>query len=143
MKKALIIAGVAFVGFLVLRGCGASLEDEARDRVKEFIEYVREGEGKDAVKLLYPPFRDALTMDLKVPVQLTEMKPSELLACVLSSMGENIKKVKVLDAKQIDERHVEVLLRVIDKGGIDKVFTFILIKDGEDWKIASFSNISK
>ncbi len=143
MRKALIIAGVVLASIFLFKGCTSSPEDKAKKTVKEFIEYVKEGEGKDATKLLYPPFRDALAMDLKIPVQLTEMKPSELLACVLSSMGENIKKVKILDAKEIDEKHVEILARVVDKEGIDKVFTFILIKDGKDWKIASISNISK
>ncbi|MCS7308271.1 MAG: DUF4878 domain-containing protein, partial [Aquificaceae bacterium] len=59
----------------------------------------------------------------------------------LSSMGENIKKVKVLDSTKIDERHVEVLAKVIDRDGVEKIFTFIVIKDEKTWKIASISGI--
>jgi hypothetical protein len=98
-------------------------------------------DGKEAVKLLYPPFRDALMQDVKVPLQLTEMKPSEMLACVLSSMGENIKKIKVLDAKGIDDKHWEVIVKVIDKNGMEKILAFITIKDEKRWKIASISNV--
>ncbi len=143
MRKALIVAGIVLVGFFVVKSCGENPEKSAQNTVKEFIGAVRDEEGKEAVKLLYPPFRDALVMDLKLPVQLTEMKPSEVLACVLSSMGSNIKKVKYLDSKRIDDKHVEVLVRVIDKEGVDKVFTFIVIKDEKKWRIASISSVSK
>ncbi|MFZ8785128.1 DUF4878 domain-containing protein, partial [Thermocrinis sp.] len=73
--------------------------------------------------------------------QLTEMKPSEMLACVLGSMGENIKKVKVLDVKAIDDKHGEVIVKVIDKNGTEKILAFITIKDEKRWKIASISNV--
>jgi len=56
-------------------------------------------------------------------------------------MGNNIKKVRYLDAKNIDDKHVEVLVKVIDKNGIEKLFSFILIKDEKKWKIASISPI--
>ena len=46
-------------------------------------------------------------------------KPSEALACVLSSMGENIKKVKVLDTSKIDDKQVEVIVKIIDKQGVE------------------------
>ena len=63
-----------------------------------------------------------------MPVQLTEMKPSEALACELSSMGENIKKVKVLDTSKIDDKHVEVIVKIIDMQGVEKILSFIVIK---------------
>ncbi|MCX7871648.1 MAG: DUF4878 domain-containing protein, partial [bacterium] len=65
----------------------------------------------------------------------------EVLSCVFSSMGENIKKVKVLNTSKIDDKHVEVTLKVIDKEGVDKIFTFIVIKDEKSWKIASISGV--
>ncbi|MFN3947771.1 MAG: DUF4878 domain-containing protein [Aquificaceae bacterium] len=141
MKKVLILIALVLAAFFVFRACGESPEASARKTVKEFIERIRDEEGKKAVKLLYPPFRDALVQDLKLPIQLTEMKPSEVLACVLSSMGENIKKVKVLDANKIDDKHAEVIVKIIDKQGMEKVFTFIVIKDEKRWKIASISGI--
>ncbi len=141
MKRIVLILGAVLLVFFVFRACGEKPEESARDTVKDFIEEVRNGEGKEAVKLLYPPFRDALVQELKMPVQLTEMKPSEVLACVLSSMGENIKKVKVLDASKIDDKHVEVVVKIIDKQGVEKILSFIVIKDEKKWKIASISGI--
>ncbi len=141
MKKVALAVGAVLLAFFVFRACGENPEKSARNLVKDFIEEIRDGEGKEAVKLLYPPFRDALVQDVKLPLQLTEMKPSEVLACLLSSMGENIKKVKVLDASKIDDKHAEVMVKVIDKGGVEKIFTFIVIKDEKKWKIASISGI--
>ncbi len=141
MKKVLIPIALVLAAFFVFRACGESPEESARKTVKEFIERIRDEEGKEAVKLLYPPFRDALVQDLKLPIQLTEMKPSEILACVLSSMGEDIKKVKLLDASRIDDKHAEVVVKIIDKQGGEKIFTFIVIKDEKKWKIASISGI--
>ncbi|MEN3028034.1 MAG: DUF4878 domain-containing protein [Aquificaceae bacterium] len=141
MKKVLIALGVLLLAFFLFRACGDSPEESGRETVKEFIENIRDGEGREALKLLYPPLRDALSQDIKLPVQLTEMKPSEVLACVLSSMGENIKKVKVLDTSRIDDKHVEVTVKVIDKQGVEKIFTFIVIRDEKRWKIASISGI--
>ncbi|MFN3471415.1 MAG: DUF4878 domain-containing protein [Aquificaceae bacterium] len=141
MRKVLIPIALVLAAFFVFKACGESPEESARKTVKEFVERIRDEDGKDAVKLLYPPFRDALAQELKVPIQLTEMKPSEALACVLSSMGENIKKVKLLDSSKIDDKHAEVIVKVIDKQGMEKVFTFILIKDEKRWKIASISGI--
>jgi len=138
-RKVAIAIGVVLVLFFVFRSCGGSPESQARDIVEDFISAVKDKDGKDAVKLLYPPFRDALVQEVKIPVQLTEMKPSELLACILSSMGENIKKVKYMDTKKIDESHVEVLVKITDKEGVDKIFSFIIIKDEKRWKIASIS----
>ncbi|WP_448587934.1 DUF4878 domain-containing protein [Thermocrinis sp.] len=140
MKKVLIILAVVLGGFFVFRACGTSPEEASKDTVKEFISAIRDGEGKEAVSMLYPPFRDALAPNVKLPVQLTEMKPSELLACALSSMGENIKKVKILDVKKVDDKHVEVMVKVIDKNGVEKIFYFITIKDEKKWKIASISD---
>ncbi|MFN3598890.1 MAG: DUF4878 domain-containing protein [Aquificaceae bacterium] len=141
MKKVLIPIALVLAAFFVFRACGESPEESARKTVKEFIEMIRDEEGKEAVKLLYPPFRDALVQELKLPIQLTEMKPSEILACVFSSMGENIKKVKLLDASKIDDKHAEVMVKIIDKQGVEKIFTFIVIKDEKKWKIASISGI--
>lgn len=141
MKKALTIVVVLLIGFFLIKSCGENPEKSAKNTVKDFIENVRDGEGKEAMKLLYPPFRDALSQDLKLPIQLTEMKPSEVLACVLSSMGENIKKAKVLDVSRIDEKHVEVMVKVIDREKVEKILTFIVIKDEKRWKIASISGI--
>ena len=139
MKRVGIVIAVVLAVFFLFRACGNSPEESARDIVKEFIENIRDEEGAEAVKLLYPPFRDALVQDVKLPIQLTEMKPSQILACALSSMGENIKKVRVLDSTKIDEKHVEVLVKVIDRDGVEKIFTFIVIKDEKTWKIASIS----
>ncbi|WP_333784606.1 DUF4878 domain-containing protein [Thermocrinis sp.] len=141
MKRIVLILALVLVGFFVFRGCGTSPEEASKDTVKEFMSAIREGEGKEAVKLLYPPFRDALVQDVKLPIQITEMKPSELLACALSSMGENVKKVKIIDVKKIDDKHAEVLVKVIDKNGVEKLFWFITIKDEKSWKIASISNV--
>ena len=141
MKKVAIAVGAVLLAFFVLKSCGENPEKSARNTVKDFIENIRDGEGKDAVKLLYPPFRDALVQDVKLPIQLTEMKPSEILACLLSSMGENIKKVKMLDTSRIDDKHAEVIVKVIDKEGVEKIFTFIVIKDEKRWRIASISGI--
>jgi len=137
MKKVAIILAVVLAGFFVFRACGTSPEEASEGIVKEFISAIKDGDGKEAVKLLYPPFRDALVQDVKLPLQLTEMKPSEMLACVLSSMGENVKKVKVLDVKAIDDKHGEVIVKVIDKNGTEKILAFITIKDEKRWKIAS------
>ncbi len=141
MKKVAIGIGAVLLAFFVIKSCGKSPEEQAQDTVKDFISAIRDKEGEDAVKLLYPPFRDALVQNVKLPVEITEMRPSELLACVFSSMGNNIGKVKYLDAKNIDDKHVEVLVKVIDKNGIEKLFSFILIKDEKSWKIASISPI--
>ena len=141
MKRAIIAVVAVLAVFLLVRGCGENPERSAKNTVVDFIENIRDGEGKDAVRLLYPPFRDALAQDLKMPIQFTEMKPSEVLSCVFSSMGENIKKVKVLNTSKIDDKHVEVTLKVIDKEGVDKIFTFIVIKDEKSWKIASISGV--
>ncbi len=141
MKRIVLILVLVLLGFFVFRGCGTSPEEASKDTVKEFMSAIREGEGKEAVKLLYPPFRDALVQDVKLPIQITEMKPSELLACALSSMGENVKKVKIIDVKRIDDNHVEVLVKVIDKNGVEKLFWFVTIKDEKRWKIASISNV--
>ncbi len=141
MKKVAIAVGAVLLAFFILRSCGESPEKSARNTVKDFIENIRDGEGREAVKLLYPPFRDALVQDVKLPIQLTEMKPSEVLACLLSSMGENIKKVKVLDASKIDDKHAEVIVKVVDKEGVEKIFTFIVMKDEKRWRIASISGI--
>lgn len=141
MKKVAIALGAVLLAFFVFRACGEDPEESAKDTVRDFIESIREGEGREAVMLLYPPFRDALVQDVKLPLQLTEMKPSEILACLLSSMGENIKKVKVLDTSKIDERHAEVILKVLDRDGVEKIFTFIVIKDEKRWRIASISGI--
>ncbi|RMH02188.1 MAG: DUF4878 domain-containing protein [Aquificota bacterium] len=141
MKKALLIAGAVLAVFFVFRACGSSPTEEAKATVEEFIEEIKDKDGKDAVKLLYPPYRDALVQELKLPLELVEMKPSEVLACVLSSMGENVKKVKYLDAKALDEKHTEVLVKVIDKQGMEKIMAFILVKDEKRWRIANISPV--
>ncbi|MFN7064915.1 MAG: DUF4878 domain-containing protein [Aquificaceae bacterium] len=141
MKKIFIALGAVLLAFFLFRACGDSPEEIARDTVKDFIEKIRDEEGKEAVKLLYPPFRDALAKDLRLPIQLTETTPSQLLACILSSMGEDIKKIKVIDSSKIDDKHTEVMVRIVDKQGVEKIFTFIVIKDEKKWRIASISGI--
>ncbi len=141
MRKTLLILAVILGGFFVLRTCGTSPEEASEDTVREFISAMKDGKGREAVKLLYPPFRDALAQEVKLPLQLTEMKPSEVLACLLSSMGENIKKTKILDVKTIDDKHVEVMVKIIDKNRTEKIIVFITIKDEKKWKIASISNV--
>lgn len=141
MKRIVLILAIVLAAFFLIRSCGENPESSAKRVVEDFIENIKDEEGKEALKLLYPPFRDALAQNLNLPIQLTEMKPSEVLACVLSSMGENIKKVKVLDTSKIDEKHVEVIVKIVDRQGMEKVFTFIVIKDEKRWKIASISGI--
>ncbi|MCI4458031.1 MAG: DUF4878 domain-containing protein [Thermocrinis sp.] len=141
MKKVAVILAVVLAGFFVFRACGTNPEEASESTVKEFLSAIKDGDGKEAVMLLYPPFRDALVQDVKLPVQLTEMRPSEMLACALSSMGENIEKVKVLDVKAIDDKHGEVIVKIVDKNGTEKLLDFITIKDEKRWKIASISNV--
>ncbi len=135
-KKALIGLGVILAGVLFIKSCGEPYR-EAEEVVTEFMEEIQEGEGKDAIKYLYPSYRDALARDLKLPVQFTELKPSQVLSCVLSSMGENIEEVEVVRGKSLGDSVAEVVLKVEDENELDKVFRFILIKDSDDdWKIA-------
>ncbi|MEZ0361094.1 MAG: DUF4878 domain-containing protein [Hydrogenobacter sp.] len=141
MKKVAIGIALVLLAFFVVRSCKESPQDEAKQTVKEFVSAIKDRDGEKAVKLLYPPFRDALVQNVKLPIEITEMKPSELLACILSSMGKNIKSVKYLDTKKIDDQHVEVLVKVIDKEGIEKLFSFILIKDEKRWRIASIASL--
>ncbi|MFN3813374.1 MAG: DUF4878 domain-containing protein [Aquificaceae bacterium] len=138
MKKAILILGAILLTFFLFKSCGDSSK-EAKSTVEDFISAIRDENGEKAVKLLYPPFREAIVSQVKIPFELTEMKPSELLACILSTMGKNIEKVKYVDVSKVDDNHTEVIVRITDKEGMEKMFTFILIKEEKKWKIASIS----
>ncbi len=140
MKKVILILGAILLAFLLFKSCGDSSK-EAKGTVEDFISAIRDENGEKAVRLLYPPFREALVSQVKMPFELTEMKPSELLACTLSTMGKNIKKVKYVDVSKVDDNHTEVVVRITDREGMEKMFTFILIKEENKWKIASISSL--
>ncbi|SHK42634.1 DUF4878 domain-containing protein [Thermocrinis minervae] len=141
MKKALPLLALLLAGFFVVKGCSSSPERQALGTVKEFMEAIRDKDSKDAVNLLYPPYRDALAQQVNVPIQFVELKPSEMVGCVLTSMGEKIKEVKYLDASKIDDTHTEVVIKVVDKDKTEKILSFILVKDGKSWKIANISTM--
>ncbi len=141
-KKALIGLGVILAGALFIKSCGEPY-GEAKEATLEFMEEIQEGEGKDAIRYLHPSYRDALAKDLKLPVQFTELKPSEVLSCLLSSMGQNIEDVDVVSAKSLGEYAAEVVLKVEDENELEKIFRFIVIKDSEgDWKIANIESFN-
>ncbi len=125
----------AVVIFLGIKACGEPYEG-AKDVVEEFMEEIREMEGRDALKYLHPTYRDSLAKDLKIPVQFTEMRPSELLACALSTMGEGIEDVEIQEGKMIGENTALVKVKVEDKNEIVKIFNFVLVKEGGKWLIA-------
>ncbi len=141
MMKKVILGALAVAFILGVKSCGEPY-DSAKDIVEEFMEEIREGEGKDAIKYLHPSYRDNLAKDLKIPVQFTEMKPTQLLSCVLSVMGENIEDVEIREGKMVGENTALIKVEVEDKEEIKKIFTFVVIKEGGDWYIADITTYS-
>ncbi len=138
MRKA-VVASLAVALLLGIKSCGESY-DGAQDVVEDFMEEIQEKEGDEAIKYLHPSFRDNLTKDVKLPVQFTEMKPSEVLSCLLSTMGSNIEDVDVKDGKLIGDNTAIIKVSVEDKDEIKKIFNFVLIKEDGEWLIADISN---
>jgi len=137
MKK-IAIASVAVALILGVKSCGEPY-DSAKDTVEEFMEEIQEGEGFEALRYIHPSFRDNLTKDIKLPVQFTELRPSEMLACLLSTMGANIEEVKIKGGELISENTAIIRVKVEDKNEIAKLFDFVLIKDGDNWMIADIT----
>lgn len=139
MKNKVLIVLAVIAGVIILKSCGEPYSG-AKETVDEFMEEIIEGEGKDALKYLYPAYRDELAKNFKLPVQFTEMKPSEVLACVLSTMGRNIDEVEIKKAIAVNPNTANVVVKVEDKDGIEKFFSFTVIKEGERWYIAKIEN---
>ncbi|WP_461831926.1 DUF4878 domain-containing protein [Aquifex sp.] len=135
MKKPVLIVVAIFAGALLLKSCGEPYSG-AKEIVDEFMEEIMEGEGKDAIKYIHPTYRDELAKGLRLPVQFTEMRPSELLACALSTMGENIDDVDIKDARMLSKSTARVVVSVKDREGLEKLFSFIVVKEGKKWYIA-------
>ncbi len=134
-KWALAFLALALLG---VKSCGEPYGD-AEDTVEDFMRKIKRKEGFEALKFLHPAYRENLTKDLKLPVQFTELKPSEVLACLLSSMGRNIEDVEVKDGKMVGERTVFVKVKVEDKNEIEKMFTFVLVREDDRWYIADIT----
>ena len=137
MRKALL-ALLVLAFLLGIKACGEPYED-AEGVVEEFMEEIKEGEGHEAVKFLHPAYRDNLAKDLKLPVQFTELKPSQVLGCLLSTMGESIEEVEVKEGKLIGDRTALLKVKVEDMEGIKKLFTFVLVKEDGEWMIADIT----
>ncbi len=137
MRKA-VLASLGIALLFGIKACGEPYEG-AEGVVEEFMEEVSEGEGMEAIKFLHPTYRDNLAKDLRLPVQLTEMKPSQALACLLSTMGSNIDEVEVKDGKLIGDRTALLKVKVEDKSGIKKLFTFVLVREDGEWMIADIT----
>ena len=137
MRKALI-ASVAVALLLGIKSCGEPY-DGAKDVVEDFMEEVQEKEGHEAIKYLHPSFRDNLSKDIKLPVQFTELRPSEVLACLLSTMGANIEDFDVKEGKLIGDNTALLKVKVEDKNEITKLFSFVLIKEEDRWLIADIT----
>jgi len=129
---------LAIAFLLGAKSCGDPY-GSAREEVEDFMEEIKEKEGFSAVKHLHPSFRDALIKEVKLPVQFTEMKPSEILACLLSSMGANIGDVEVEEGRAVDDRTVRVKVRVRDKNDLERIFNFLLVREGDKWYIADIT----
>ncbi|AAC06501.1 DUF4878 domain-containing protein [Aquifex aeolicus] len=135
MRNKVLIVLAVIAGALILKSCGEPYSG-AKETVGEFMEEIAEGEGRDAIKYLYPAYRDELAKNFKLPVQFTEMKPSEVLACVLSTMGRNIDEVEIKKAIAVNPNTANVVVKVEDKEGIEKFFSFTVVKEGDKWYIA-------
>jgi len=137
MRKA-VIASLAVALILGVKSCGEPY-DSAKDTVEEFMEEIQEGEGLEAIRYLHPSFRDSLSKNLKLPVQFTELRPSEVLACLLSSMGAGIEEVDIKGGELIGENTALIKVRVEDENEIAKLFSFVLIKEDGKWYIADIT----
>lgn len=136
--RGVVVASLSVAFLLGIKSCGEPY-DPAKDVVEEFMEGVKKKEGHEALKLLHPSFRDNLSKEVRIPIQLTETRPSEVLACVLSTIGANIDEVDVKEGRLIGEKTALIKVWVRDKGGIDKLFTFVLVKEDDRWRIADIT----
>jgi len=134
MKRLILGITAIFAGALILKSCGEPY-NAAKDIVEDFMEEIMEGEGKEAVQFIHPSYRDELAKNLKLPVQFTELRPTELLACALSSMGVNIEDIDIKDARMVNRNAAKVIVSVEDKEGLEKLFTFVVVKEGDRWYI--------
>jgi len=137
MRK-VIIASVVVLTLFGIKSCGKPY-GAARDTVEDFMEEIKGKEGMEAIRYLHPSYRDSLAKELKLPIQFTELRPSEILACLLSTMGSNIEDVDITDGKIIGEKTALIKVKVEDKRGIEKIFNFVLIKEDGKWLIADIS----
>ncbi len=94
----------------------------------------------EAVKYLHPSYRDNLAKDLKLPVQFTEMKPTEILACAFSIMGRGIEEVEVKDTEMVGDKTALVKVRIEDREEIEKILTFVVMKDANKWYIVDIAS---
>lgn len=137
MRKIALASLVALTLFGI-KSCGEPY-GAAKDTVEDFMEEIKEKEGMEAIRYLHPSYRDSLAKEIKLPVQFTELRPSEVLACLLSTMGANIEEVEVKDGKIIGENTALIKVKVEDKNDIEKIFSFVLIKEDGKWLIADIS----
>ena len=134
MKRLILGITAIFAGALILKSCGEPY-NAAKDIVEDFMEEIMEGEGKKAVQFIHPSYRDELVKNLKLPLQFTELRPTELLACVLSVMEMNIEDIDIKNAKMVNRDTAKVIVSVEDKEGLEKLFTFVVVKEGDRWYI--------
>ena len=122
-----------------IKSCAEPSAD-AEEVVEEFLEELQEGKGIKAVRYLHPSYRDSLAEELKLPLRFTEMKPTELLSCALSTMGNGIKETDLLETEMVGNRTALVKVMVEDKEEIEKIFTFVVMKDAERWYIVDITS---
>ncbi|RLJ70610.1 uncharacterized protein DUF4878 [Hydrogenivirga caldilitoris] len=137
MRRVLIASFATFLLFGI-KSCGEPY-GAAKDTVEEFLEEVKDKKGQEALRYLHPTFRDSLAKEVKLPIELTELKPSQVLACFLSSMGANIDEIKVMEGKPLGKENAMVKVKVVDGSGIEKLFNFVLIKEGDKWLIVDIT----
>jgi len=94
----------------------------------------------EAIKYLHPSYRDSLASNLKMPLQFTEMKPTELLACALSTMGQGIEEVDIEDTEMVGDRTALVKVRIEDREEIERIFTFVVMRDARRWYIVDITS---
>ncbi|MCS7083713.1 MAG: DUF4878 domain-containing protein [Aquificaceae bacterium] len=141
MKNFLTILAVLIVGVFVFRACGDSPREASEKVVEGFLSDIKKGNGEDAVKALYTPYKNALEEMVKPPINIGDFSKAVGLAYNLSAMGKDIKKFKIVDTREIDKNHIEVTVKLNSKGGKESLVNFILIKDDKRWKIANISPI--
>ncbi|NPA32599.1 MAG: DUF4878 domain-containing protein [Aquificae bacterium] len=139
MRNVVLTVTALVAGAMILKSCGEPYSGAA-ETVEEFMEEVMEGDGMDAVQYLHPSYRDELAKNLRLPVQFTELRPTELLACALSTMGAGIDDVDIKKVKLAGEDVAKVVVSVEDKEGLEKLFSFLVVKEGDRWYIAKIEN---
>ncbi|MEN3034624.1 MAG: DUF4878 domain-containing protein [Aquificaceae bacterium] len=141
MKKALVTLIVILGVFFVFRSCSDSPSEASKEVIKDFLSSIKDGKGENATNMLYTPYKSALENMVSSPINMVDLSKSTALSCTLSAIGQNIKKYKILDTRQIDKNHTEVTAKLISKDGKESLVNFILIKDQKRWKIANISNM--